>query len=143
MERVRDQNFRAMYGAWDVIKNVEKRYPAHKLNWVAYVAGKRESRRLLGDVILTAEDLRDGTVFEDGSFPCTWGIDTHFPHPKYAEGHEGDEFIADYTHGEGYTYKGPVLGPLPLPVQPERKQPVHGGSGHQRDPTKRSARCAS
>jgi hypothetical protein len=111
MERVRDQNFRAMYGAWDVIKNVEKRYPAHRLNWVAYVAGKRESRRLLGDVILTGEDLRDGVKFPDGCFPCTWGIDTHHPDKKYKEGHEGDEFIADYTHGEGYEYEGPYWVP--------------------------------
>ncbi|MEM6571347.1 MAG: FAD-dependent oxidoreductase [Planctomycetota bacterium] len=111
MERIRDQNFRAMYGAWDTIKNVEKRYPAHRLGWVAYIAGKRESRRLLGDVILTGEDLRDGVEFEDGCFPCTWGIDTHFPNPKYSDGHEGDEFIADYTHGEGYVYEGPYWVP--------------------------------
>ena len=111
MERIRDQNFRAMYGAWDAIKNVEKRYPAHKLNWVAYIAGKRESRRLLGDVILTGEDLRDGKQWEDGSFPCTWGIDTHFPDSRYSKGHEGDEFIAGFTHGEGYTYVGPYWVP--------------------------------
>jgi hypothetical protein len=111
MERIRDQNFRAMYGAWDAIKNVENRYPAHKLNWVAYIAGKRESRRLLGDVILTAEDLRDGTKFKDGAFPCTWGIDTHFPDPRYSEDHDGDEFVADYTHGEGYEYQGPYWVP--------------------------------
>jgi len=111
MERVRDQNFRAIYGAWDAIKNVEKRYPAHRLNWVAYIAGKRESRRLLGDVILTAENLRDGTPFEDGCFPATWGIDTHFPHKKYSQGHEGDEFISDFTHGKGYTYNGPYWVP--------------------------------
>lgn len=111
MERIRDQNFRAMYGAWDAIKNVEKRYSAHRLNWVAYIAGKRESRRLLGDVILTGEDLRDGTEFDDACFPCTWGIDTHHPHKAYREGHEGDEFIADYTHGEGYVYKGPYWVP--------------------------------
>lgn len=111
MERIRDQNFRAMYGAWDAIKNVEKRYPAHQLGWVAYIAGKRESRRLMGDVVLTGEDLRDGVKFPDGCFPCTWGIDTHHPNQKYAEGHEGDEFIADYTHGEGYVYQGPYWVP--------------------------------
>ena len=107
MERVRDQNFRAVYGAWDTIKNVEKRYPAHRLNWVAYIAGKRESRRLMGDVVLEADDLRNGKKYEDGCVPCTWGIDTHYPHPDYSKGHEGDEFIAKHTHGEGYTYKGP------------------------------------
>ncbi len=111
MERVRDQNFRAAYGAWDAIKNVEKRYPAHRLNWVAYIAGKRESRRLLGDVILTGEHLRDGKKFKDGCFPCTWGIDTHFPDKRYAQGHEGDEFISDYTRGKGYEYVGPYWVP--------------------------------
>ena len=111
MERIRDQNFRAMYGAWDAIKNVEKRYPTHRLNWVAYIAGKRESRRLLGDVVLTAEDLRDGTEWPDGAFPCTWGIDTHFPDPRYDEDHGDDAFIADYTHGEGYEYQGPYWVP--------------------------------
>ena len=107
MERIRDQNFRAMYGAWDAIKNVEGRYPAHRLNWVAYIAGKRESRRLMGDVVLTGEDLRDGVVFPDGCVPCTWGIDTHHPDQRYSKGHEGDEFIADFTRGEGYEYEGP------------------------------------
>lgn len=111
MERIRDQNFRAMYGAWDAIKNVEKRYPAHRLNWVAYIAGKRESRRLMGDVVLTGEDLRDGKQWNDGAFPCTWGIDTHHPDPRYAKGHEGDEFIADYTRGKGYEYDGPYWVP--------------------------------
>ena len=111
MERIRDQNFRAMYGAWDAIKNVEGRYPAHRLNWVAYIAGKRESRRLLGDVVLTGEDLRDGVRFVDGCVPCTWGIDTHHPNTKYSKGHEGDEFIADFTRGEGYEYAGPYWVP--------------------------------
>ncbi len=107
MERIRDYNLRAIFGAWDAIKNVDGRYPAHRLNWVAYIAGKRESRRLLGDVILTAENLRDGTVFSDGCVPCTWGIDTHFPNPKYMKGFEDEPFIADFTHGEGYVYDGP------------------------------------
>jgi hypothetical protein len=112
MERIRDQNFRAAYGAWDTIKNVEKRYPAHQLHWVAFIAGKRESRRLLGDVVLSADDLREGRAWPDGCFPCTWGIDTHSPDPRYSAGHEpGDEVIATYTHGEGYVYAGPYWAP--------------------------------
>ena len=107
MERIRDYNLRAIFGAWDAIKNVDGKYPSHRLNWVAYIAGKRESRRLLGDVILSAEDLRDSTVFPDGCVPCTWGIDTHFPDARYLKGFEAEPFIADYTHGEGYTYDGP------------------------------------
>jgi hypothetical protein len=70
-----------------------------------------ESRRLMGDVVLRGDDLRRGTTFADGCFPCTWGIDTHFPDPKYSEGHEGDEFIADYTRGDGFEYQRPYWVP--------------------------------
>ena len=59
------------------------------------------------DVVLKAENLRDGTSFPDGCVPCTWGIDTHFPHSSYLKGFEDEPFIADYTRGEGYVYDGP------------------------------------
>ena len=82
IERIRDLNMRAMYGAWDALKNVDGLYPNHRIGWSAFIAGKRESRRLLGDVILTADDFRKGTVFPDAAFPCTWHIDVHTPHPQ-------------------------------------------------------------
>ncbi|MEZ6094940.1 MAG: FAD-dependent oxidoreductase [Pirellulaceae bacterium] len=47
-----------------------------------------------------------------GVFQCTWGIDTHSPHPDYSAGHKaGDEVLATFTHGEGYTYEGPYWAP--------------------------------
>ena len=99
-EYIRDLNFRAMYGAWDALKNVQGLYPNHRLNWAAYVSGKRESRRLLGDIILTKQDIVDGVVYPDGCVPATWSIDLHLPHPSYDKGFEGDEFLskAYYTH---------------------------------------------
>jgi hypothetical protein len=111
VEWMRDLNLRAMYGAWDALKNIEKLYPNHKLSWAAYVAGKRESRRLLGDVVLTVDDFRTNSAFADGFFPCSWGIDLHSPHPAFKQGHKGAEFIATYTHGEGYSYKSPYWAP--------------------------------
>jgi len=93
-EYVRDWNFRAMYGAWDALKNVDKKYPNHKLNWAAYVAGLRESRRLLGDVVLTKEDVVSGKKYPDGCVPATWSIDLHLPDPRYEKGFEGDAFIS-------------------------------------------------
>ena len=112
VEWILDQNFRAMYGAWDALKNVDKLYPNHKLGWVAFIAGKRESRRLLGDVILDADDFRTNHIWADGAFPCSWSIDIHSPNPIYQSGHEGEEFIARATVGAaGFMYHGPYLAP--------------------------------
>jgi hypothetical protein len=103
-ELIRDWNFRAMYGAWDALKNVDGLYPNHELRFAAYVAGKRESRRLMGDVVLTEDDIVSGAKFEDACVPCTWSIDIHWPDEKYREGFEGNEFISRAVHGD---YKRP------------------------------------
>lgn len=93
-EYIRDWNFRAAYGAWAALKNVDKVLPNHKLNWMAHIAGKRESRRLLGDVILSKDDLITGKEYPDGCVPTGWKIDLHLPHPAYEKGFEGDAFIS-------------------------------------------------
>jgi len=111
VERIRDLNFRAMYGAWDALKNVDQLYPNHRIGWAAFIAGKRESRRLLGDVVLTAEDFRSNRVFPDGAFPCSWHIDVHTPDAGFQKGHEGEEFISRATEGAGYKYQGPYWAP--------------------------------
>ena len=111
IERIRDLNLRAMYGAWDALKNVDKLYPNHRLGWSAFIAGKRESRRLLGDVILRADDFRKGKVYPDPAFPNTWHIDIHVPHPDFDKGLKGDEFISQATTGKEYAYKGPYWAP--------------------------------
>ena len=95
VERMRDWNLLAMYGAWDALKNVLGQYPNHRLAWAAYISGKRESRRLLGDVVLTRDDVVSGRKFDDACFPCTWGVDLHRPHPAFAAGFQGREFISE------------------------------------------------
>ncbi len=99
-EAIRDHNLRAMYGAWDCLKNVKRLYPNHALAWAAYVAGKRESRRLMGDVVLTQEHVLSGFGFPDGCVAATWSIDLHYPDPKYAAASPGNEFlsVAKFTH---------------------------------------------
>ncbi|MEM7452994.1 MAG: FAD-dependent oxidoreductase [Planctomycetota bacterium] len=111
MEWIRDYNLRAMYGAWDTLKNVDGRHPNHRLKWGAYICGKRESRRLLGDVILTANDFRDGTRWPDPAFPCTWHIDVHHPDPRYENQGEVEPFIALATSGSEWNYEGPYWAP--------------------------------
>ncbi len=111
IERIRDFNLRAMYGAWDALKNVDKLYPNHRLGWAAFIAGKRESRRLLGDIVLTADDFRSQRKFPDGAFPCSWHIDLHSPDPRFSKGLEDEAFIARSSEGKDYTYQGPYWAP--------------------------------
>ena len=101
-EQIRDWNFRAMYGAWDALKNVDGAFPNHRLNWAAHIAGKRESRRILGDIVLAKQDLVSGRKYPDGCVPTGWKIDLHLGDPRYERGFEGDAFIsvAHYTDYE-------------------------------------------
>ena len=94
-EYIRDTSFRAMYGAWDVLKNHEDGYENYRLGFSAFLAGKRESRRLLGDVVLTKMDVQKGRYSEDGCVPSTWSFDVHYPDKRfYPAFREGDAFIA-------------------------------------------------
>jgi len=53
--------------------------------WVAYIAGKRESLRLMGDVVLKQQDITQGGPFPDASVTTAWTIDLHYPmKPKCA-----------------------------------------------------------
>jgi hypothetical protein len=105
MELIRDWNFRAMYGAWDAMKNVDHVLPHHQLNWAAYILGKRESRRLLGDVILTLRDLQQDRRFADACVPTGWSNDLHLPDPRYEKGFEGQAFISTAHFGVFPAYR--------------------------------------
>lgn len=98
-EQIRDHNLRAIFGNWSYLKNNKKdKYGKQELAWVAYIGGKRESRRLLGDHILTQMDIQEGKFYPDGSVTATWTIDLHFPSKKNSKYFEGQEFFADTKH---------------------------------------------
>jgi hypothetical protein len=93
IETIRDYAFRVTYGNWDFIKNKSKekeKFANQRLTWVAYIGGKRESRRLMGDVILTEQDIIEQKKFPDGTFTTTWDIDLHFP--VRSDDFEGEAF---------------------------------------------------
>lgn len=95
IEYIRDHALRALYGNWDYLKNHyihREDYAKRKLVWAAYIGGKRESRRLLGDVILCEQDLTEQRPYKDASFTTTWGIDLHFP--KQIAGFKGEPFLS-------------------------------------------------
>ena len=57
-EQIRDHMLRAIYGSFANAKKDPKNATV-ALKWVAYVAGKRESRRLMGDHIYTMHDMTE------------------------------------------------------------------------------------
>ncbi len=76
-EEIRDHVLRAIYGSFANAKKNGSN-PNRKLDWVGYLSGKRESRRLMGDYIYTMNDEVSGTQFEDAVVEETREIDVHF-----------------------------------------------------------------
>ncbi len=116
LEDMRDWNFRAIYGAFNAMKNRGGKadHANAKLEWVAYIGGPRESRQLLGDVVLTREDISTKKEFPDGTVPTTWDIDLHYPKEQFAKGEvKDDPFISkavfdksvDKKHGYPVPYR--------------------------------------
>ena len=75
-EQIRDYLLRAIYGNF---YNAHQSDPTRVFSWVPYVAGKRESRRLMGDYILIQGDSLSNAFFEDAIGTATWPIDLHYP----------------------------------------------------------------
>lgn len=101
-EGIRDWNLRAVYGAFNAMKNRDGR-DEHRnatLQWVAFIGGPRESRRLMGDVVLTHEDIITKRKFPDGCVPSTWSIDLHYPKKQYAAKFPDNPFISIAEHDQ-------------------------------------------
>lgn len=109
-ERIRDYGLLVVYSNWSHLKNNMKensQYRNRKLGWVAYVSGKRESRRLMGDYILKEDDLRKYVTHEDGTAATTWSIDLHYPDPANTTHFPGREFKSIAKHINIYPYPIP------------------------------------
>jgi hypothetical protein len=80
-EEIRDHMFRAIYGSFSTAKNGKDKEKNAKrdLLWMGYVGGKRESRRIIGDYVLTQNDILECKQFPDGVAIGSWSIDLHYP----------------------------------------------------------------
>lgn len=83
-EPIRDHLLRAIYGTFATLR---ERYPKHaqkaKLARVNYIAARGESRRLMGDYILTENDINSQRDFPDGVARGGLVFCLHFPGKKY------------------------------------------------------------
>lgn len=77
-EAIRDELLKAVYGVWNHIKNSGNHNADNfALDWIGFLPGKRESRRIIGDYVLKEQDLFDGKIFEDAIAYGGWPMDMH------------------------------------------------------------------
>jgi len=80
-ETIRDDLLAYAYGLWDHIKNDgDHGAENYALEWVGILPGMRESRRLMGDYILSESDILEHKIFDDAVVYGGWCIDLHAPH---------------------------------------------------------------
>lgn len=80
-ETIRDDLLAYAYGLWDHIKNDgDHGAENYALEWVGILPGMRESRRLMGDYVLSESDILEHRIFDDAVVYGGWCIDLHAPH---------------------------------------------------------------
>ena len=96
-ERIRDYGMYVAYSNWSYLKNrfsQKDEYANSYLGWVSCVAGKRESRRLIGEFVLREQDLKNNVIYPDASASTSWYIDQHYPDPENSRLFPGREYLS-------------------------------------------------
>jgi hypothetical protein len=76
-EKIRDHMLKAIYGSFYNAKKLPEN-SNRELEWVSYLVGKRESRRLVGDYIYTFQDEKNMVEFPDAVVMEQRDIDVHY-----------------------------------------------------------------
>ena len=80
-DKTRAELYACIYGVWDHIKNHgDHGMENWELEWVGALPGKRESRRYMGDYVLTEDDVKSGGHFHDEIAYGGWPMDDHNPY---------------------------------------------------------------
>lgn len=81
-EVIRDRLWKIVYALWDYLKNrsdLREKLATWELEWVGTIPGRRESRRVEGDHILTQGDIESQRHFDDAVAYGGWLLDHHYP----------------------------------------------------------------
>ena len=76
-EAIRDRLLLAIYGAFSRAKK-RKANANRVLDFCPYLLGKRESRRLMGDWVLSERDVTEKRLFPDAIAAGSWSVDLHY-----------------------------------------------------------------
>ncbi|MEE8452765.1 MAG: FAD-dependent oxidoreductase, partial [Thermoguttaceae bacterium] len=91
-EQIRDELFRISIGLWNYAKNHNPGTVGRNVNrelvWLNYVPGVRESRRLMGDYIMSQQDFDRRIEHPDIVAFTDWGPDVHHPEGFWVEGND-------------------------------------------------------
>jgi len=90
-EEVRDELVALALGVWDYYKNsgkyIDDGCDYWQLDFLGFLPGKRESRRMMGPYIMNANDILSGGKFEDIIAYGGWPLDDHEPRGFWYPGH--------------------------------------------------------
>ncbi|TDQ78299.1 FAD-dependent oxidoreductase [Sphingobacterium yanglingense] len=80
-QKIRHDLMAVVFGVWDYIKNSGNHPESANwaLSWFGSIPGKRESRRITGDYIMTQNDILKLENFEDRVAYGGWPLDDHLP----------------------------------------------------------------
>ncbi len=109
-EYIRDYGLLVAFSNWAFVKNgysKKAEFADKELKWVAYNAGRRESRRLLGDFILDQNHLRKKDFQLDGTCATTWTIDLHLPKTAEESKFEGEPYQSNSLNEKIWPYPVP------------------------------------
>jgi len=91
-EKIRDELFRINVGLWNYAKNhnpkTREKNKNREMVWLNYVCGVRESRRLVGDYIMSQREYDEQIVHKDTVAFTDWGIDVHHPEGFWVRGND-------------------------------------------------------
>ncbi len=86
-------------GTWDYVKNSGNIDADNwELEFLGFLPGKRESRRMTGEYILTQPDISNDTKFEDAVAFGGWPIDDHYPGGFYHRGTPNTDIKTNYPY---------------------------------------------
>ena len=106
-EEVRDELLKIAFGVWDHMKNHGDHGAENwELEWVGFLPGKRESRRYVGDYVLTQQDVELCPRFADTVAYGGWQIDNHLPGGFHMN-----------AKGEGHLQKRRLSEPYSIPLR--------------------------
>lgn len=86
-DTLRDELVALAAGMWDYLKNESgDDIENFELDFLGFLPGKRESRRMTGEYVITQKDISENRSFHDVIAFGGWPLDDHFPAGFYHKG---------------------------------------------------------